>query len=86
MRHRKKKAETKQCIAVLDRGFVYVGDVEEQSDRIVIQRARNIRRWGTSAGLGELRNGPLPNTVLDQVGTVIAYRHAVIHLIPCEGF
>lgn len=75
-----------QNIVVLDRGFVYVGAVEESSDRIKISEAKCIRRWGTSKGLGELVNGPLGSTVLDRTGTVVAYRHAVIHMIPCSGF
>jgi hypothetical protein len=75
-----------QHIAVLDRGFVYVGQVTEYPDRIVITKARNIRRWGTTNGLGELRDGPLSETQLDIVGEVIVYRHSVMHLIPCKGF
>jgi hypothetical protein len=75
-----------QNIVVLDRGFVYVGDVAEQSDRITISNARNIRRWGTTQGLGELRDGPLRETTTDKVGSVIAFKHAVMHMIPCKGF
>lgn len=75
-----------QNIVVLDRGFVYVGQVAEQSDRLVIRNARNIRRWGTTRGLGELRNGPLQNTVLDDCGLVVVYLRAVISLIPSTGF
>ena len=75
-----------QNIVVLDKGFVYVGEVLELPDRITITNARNIRVWGTSQGLGELRNGPLSSTKLDIVGDVVAYKHAVIHLIKCKGF
>jgi len=75
-----------QNIVVLDRGFVYVGAVVESADRIRISEAKNIRRWGTTKGLGELVAGPTRDTVLDPVGEVIVYRHAVIHLIPCRGF
>lgn len=75
-----------QNICVLDRGFVYVGEVLELADRLHISAAHNIRRWGTTAGLGELRNGPLPNTQIDDVGEVVVYKHAVMHLIPCKGF
>jgi hypothetical protein len=39
-------------IVVLDRGFVYVGDVEQKADTLRISNARNIRAWGTTAGLG----------------------------------
>ena len=75
-----------QHIVVLDRGFVYVGSVTEYPDKIRISNAKCIRRWGTTKGLGQLVTGPTDETVLDETGTVIAYRHAVIHLIPCQGF
>ena len=71
-------------IVVLDRGFVYVGHVEVSADWVTIQRAQNIRVWGTSKGLGELRNGPLASTKLDNVGTVKAPTRALISLIDVE--
>lgn len=73
-------------IVVLDRGFVYVGDVRQAGDFIVIENAKNVRRWGTTKGLGELAaNGPLPNTKLDDAGTVRAPLRALISLIACEA-
>ncbi|MGL5005107.1 MAG: hypothetical protein ACRDAM_19370 [Casimicrobium sp.] len=71
-------------IVVLDRGFVYVGRVKVDGDFVVISSAKNIRAWGTSKGLGELVNGPLANTRLDNVGTVRAPVRALIHLIEVE--
>ena len=71
-------------IAVLDRGFVYVGAVSFEGDFVILKNARNIRIWGTSRGLGELVNGPLSNTKLDPVGTVRVTKNALIHLIDVE--
>lgn len=71
-------------IVVLDRGFVYVGHVSVDSDFVVIKNAKNIRQWGTTKGLGELVNGPLTNTKLDNVGTVRAPSRALISLIDVE--
>lgn len=71
-------------IAVLDRGFVYVGHVSQDGDFIVLKNARNIRVWGTTKGLGELVNGPLSSTKIDKVGTVRVAKHALIHLIDVE--
>ena len=71
-------------IAVLDRGFVFVGKVTVEGDFVKIEAARNIRRWGTTAGLGELAaNGPTPNTKLDATGEVVAPLKSVIHFIKC---
>jgi hypothetical protein len=71
-------------IVVLDRGFVYVGRVSDDGDYIIIKNAKNIRYWGTSKGLGELVNGPLSGTKLDNVGTVRAPSRALISMIDVE--
>lgn len=68
-------------IAVLDRGFVYVGRVEISEDFLVIRNAKNIRVWGTTKGLGELVDGPTSQTKLDNVGTVRVPMRALISLI-----
>lgn len=58
-------------IVVLHRGFVFVGDVERTESEIVIHNAQNVRRWGTTKGLGEIaEGGPTSNTVLDVAGTI----------------
>ena len=73
------------AIAVVDRGFVYVGACEHDGQWCVISQARNVRIWGTTAGLGELaRSGPTKATVLDAVGTVRVPAHALISLIDTE--
>ena len=71
-------------IAVLDRGFVYVGRCRIDGDWLIITSAMNIRHWGTTRGLGELVNGPTRNTRLDAAGTVRAPLRAVIHLLDAE--
>ena len=68
-------------IAVLDRGFVYVGRVSMDGDFLVLTNANNIRLWGTTKGLGELVNGPLSGTKLDYAGTVRVPLRALISLI-----
>jgi hypothetical protein len=71
-------------IAVLDRGFVYVGLCHTENGALVISNAHNIRRWGTTAGLGELAiKGPQRSTELDVAGTIHAPLTALIHLIDC---
>lgn len=66
-------------IVVLDRGFVYVGQVSIDDKWCYIRNAKNIRKWGTTKGLGQLVNGPLKDTVLDATGDVQAPRKALIH-------
>ncbi|MFT4095907.1 MAG: hypothetical protein QM651_02210 [Rhodoblastus sp.] len=78
-------SDARKQIVILDRGFVFVGDVAQDGDWLVISSARNVRRWGTTKGLGELAaSGPLPNTKLDPAGLVRAPLRAVIGTIDCE--
>lgn len=75
-----------QHIAVIDRGFVYVGNISFEGDWMKISDAKNIRVWGTTNGLGQLVNGPLESTKLDKCNEVLVPRKAIISLIPCKGF
>ena len=69
-------------IVVLDRGFVYIGMVTIQDGFIHITKAKNIRIWGTTKGLGELSiNGPTPTTKMDDTGTVEAPLSALMHFL-----
>lgn len=69
-------------IAVLDRGFVYVGYCSLEGGVLTVTDAQCIRRWGTSRGLGELAlEGPKANTKLDPAGTLHAPVSSVVHLI-----
>ncbi len=71
-------------IAVLDRGFVYVGRCRTTDDALIITDAQCIRRWGTSDGLGQLaKGGPTDSTKLDPAGEVRAPLSSVIHVIRC---
>ena len=72
-------------IVVLDKGFVYIGNVTIADGWLHIANAWNIRYWGTEKGLGELVNGPTAKTKLDHVGNVVAPSHALIHLIAVEA-
>ena len=73
-------------IVVLDRGFVFVGhcDTKSKPGVLIITKCRNIRYWGTKNGLGELRDGPLKDTKLDDVGTVEVPVKSLIFTVPCN--
>lgn len=73
-------------IVVADKGFVFVGHAETDADgNVTITGARNVRVYGTTKGLGELRLGPTAKTVLDDCGVVRVPRHAVIFTLACES-
>lgn len=68
-------------IVVLDQGFVYVGECQFGERYLTIHNAHNIRRWGTKAGLGQLRNGPMRDTILDGAGTAVVPLSRIVHLL-----
>lgn len=65
-------------IVVLQRGWVVVGYYSEEGDRVTVENACVIRKWGTTRGLGELIDGPTADTVLDPAGLVMAHRLGVV--------
>ncbi len=70
------------CIAILDRGWVFVGRVTEQPSAVRIEGADCVRRWGTERGIGQLAlKGPTRETKLDPAGTVTVPRTSVVALI-----
>ena len=72
-------------IVVLQRGWVVVGYYAEDGDRVTIERAKIIRRWGTTKGLGELATGPVSESVLDPAGLVESHRLGVVLTIACDA-
>ena len=58
-------------IIVADKGWVFIGDCVDNDDgSVTINNAKNIRRWGTTKGLGELSAGATSKTTFDEYGTV----------------
>jgi hypothetical protein len=83
----KKEVETEKDIriVILQRGWVYVGEYYEDGMDCRLEKAKNIRHWGTTKGLGELAsNGPLKNTVLDESGIVRFHKMTTIATLDCE--
>lgn len=69
-------------IVIADRGWVFVGNCEDHADgSVTITNCRNIRKWGTSKGLGELIDGPTSSTVADPYGVVKTLPIAMINVV-----
>ena len=66
-----KDIKQKEIVVLYERWHM-LGVVEEFADgSIIMHDAYNIRRWGTTAGLGELAvKGPTSSTTLDYYGEV----------------
>lgn len=73
-------------ILICQRGFVFVGRVSRDGSYLVAEDALNIRRWGTTRGLGELAsNGPVVGTTqLDAAGTLRVHELSVVALLDCD--
>ncbi len=70
-----------EFLIIVDNGFVYHGDLTADGDFYLISNAKNIRVWGTTKGLGELRAGPTQNTTFDPCGEVLIPKSRLCHLI-----
>lgn len=75
-----------KCIVIATSGYVFIGDRVAQPDTFSVRLmgASNIRRWGTTRGLGQIAlEGPTENTVLDAVGDIEIPSTSVIAVIKC---
>lgn len=83
MEENKQKAPLR--IVILQRGWVVVGRVHAEGAETRIESASVVRRWGTTAGLGEIAlNGPTKKTVLDPCGTVRVHELAIVAQMDCN--
>jgi hypothetical protein len=72
-------------IAVLQRGWVAVGKFFQDGEVCRLEKAKHIRQWGTSKGLGELAmNGPTKNTTMDESPTIRFHELTIVQLIECN--
>ena len=75
----------KKQIVITTNGFVFIGNVDKRAKETIITEAYNIRRWGTTKGLGEIAlTGPTSSTILDDYGIVVIPAHAIIYVIQCR--
>lgn len=71
-------------IFVLDRGFVIAAEAEVSKELAFhwhFKRSKTIRRWGTSKGIAELKDGPTKDTILDATAERFVSFRAVIDII-----
>lgn len=81
----KRTAEHGLQIVVLQRGWVYVGEVTQVGDEYFIRNGACIRNWGTTRGLGEIASGgPTANTKLEPVPEVRFHEAGKIFMIVAE--
>jgi hypothetical protein len=76
-------------IVVIQSGWVFIGEWHPATDTApaFLSDASCIRRWGTTAGLGQLAlSGPTDDTVMDMAGIVVLDNpQAVLFSIRCEA-
>lgn len=79
-----KQSNSPVKIAILQRGWVFVGRFSKKDSACKLENACCIRNWGTTKGIGEICCGPTNKTVLDKVQTVSFHELGIIALIDCE--
>jgi uncharacterized protein YunC (DUF1805 family) len=67
-------------IVVLQRGWVLIGNFEQNGDKCKLHNACVIRVWGTTKGLGELVDGPTSTTTLDKCHGVVEFNELTMVL------
>ena len=72
-------------ILVVNNGFVFVGDVVDNEDNVQVNNCKNIRSWGTTQGLGELRNGPTSKTITDDCGSITVPLSQIVFTIEIQA-
>lgn len=73
-------------IVVLQRGWVLVGRYKQDGARCTLTSAQNVRRWGTTRGLGEIAmGGPTANTQLDPITDAEFHELTVIATFRCDA-
>ena len=78
--------KTQKRIVVLKERWVFIGLWHDATDQepAYLTEAACIRRWGTTAGLGQIAlSGPTKETILDPCGIVVIEREALLFSIPC---
>ena len=72
-------------IAILQRGWVYIGRFSQEGSQCKLENAYNVRRWGTTEGLGQLAaEGKKEGTQLDKAGTVSFHELTAVALLDCN--
>lgn len=73
-------------IVILQRGWVYIGRYNQNENMMCeLNNAYCIRKWGTTKGLPELKDGPTKDTVLDPAGKVTFHLLTTIAIIDVDG-
>lgn len=72
----------KLVIAIVDRGWVFIGRATETPSAVQLTGASCVRYWGTTRGIGQLAlTGATKDTKLDDAGTVTVPRSSIVAMI-----
>lgn len=80
-----KKYDYGKQIVILQRGWIFVGDMVREGNECLLTNAATIRNWGTTKGLGEIaEGGPTPSTNLDPCPEVRFHYLTMVGQIACN--
>lgn len=71
-------------LAIVDNGFVYVGNVYYHDGYYIITNCANVQKAGTERGFGQIAfDGPTKSTVLDYCPHILVPALRTCHLMKC---
>lgn len=72
-------------VVVVDNGFVFWGDLRVVEDMCEISNGYNLRRFGTTRGLGQLAiEGPTIETQADKITVIHVLKTRVVFVMECN--
>lgn len=72
-------------IVVLQRGWVVLGEFSQEGDICLIKNGYVLRRWGTTEGLGQLKNGPCAETTYDELPETKFHQLTIVFRLKVGG-
>lgn len=72
------------CIVILQRGWVFVGQLHQRGSHCELVNAACIRKWGTTKGLGQIAlDGPTSETILDKCPPMHFHELTAVGIMEC---
>lgn len=76
---------SKVKIVILQRGWIFIGVFSQEGATCTLSKAKNIRSWGTTKGLGQIASsGPTDSTKLDDINDLSFHELTSIAVIDCD--
>jgi len=73
-----------RCIVVLDRGFIFAGNLTQDEEWYTLTNVVNVRKWSKSGFGGLVLSAESAGAVLDNCGDIRFKKNALIFIAPVD--